>query len=77
MSELKRDSVVAARLLLILLLLVSCCHGSRDIEVYKERYGGMRNPGYFMGFLPRGVPIPPSGPSRQHNSIGLQRKAPP
>ncbi|CAN1234950.1 Protein IDA-LIKE 4 [Linum perenne] len=26
----------------------------------------------FMGFLPKGMPIPPSAPSRKHNGIGLQ-----
>ncbi|CAI0396073.1 unnamed protein product [Linum tenue] len=28
-----------------------------------------------MGFLPKGMPIPPSAPSRQHNSIGPQSTA--
>jgi hypothetical protein len=28
-------------------------------------------PNSFLGFLPRGA-VPPSGPSRQHNSVGLE-----
>ncbi|KAI4374204.1 hypothetical protein MLD38_012221 [Melastoma candidum] len=28
--------------------------------------------GHFLGYLPRGIPIPYSGPSRKHNDIGLQ-----
>ncbi|KAJ0973336.1 hypothetical protein J5N97_021295 [Dioscorea zingiberensis] len=34
----------------------------------------MRNPGYFFGFLPKAMPIPPSGPSKQHNSIDVSDK---
>jgi len=26
----------------------------------------------FSGFLPKAMPLPPSGPSKQHNSIQLQ-----
>uniref|UniRef100_A0A7N0V0U2 Uncharacterized protein n=1 Tax=Kalanchoe fedtschenkoi TaxID=63787 RepID=A0A7N0V0U2_KALFE len=28
--------------------------------------------GHFMGFLPRGIPISASAPSRKHNDLGLQ-----
>ncbi|KAI4294767.1 hypothetical protein MLD38_040904 [Melastoma candidum] len=28
--------------------------------------------GHFLEYLPRGIPIPYSGPSRKHNDIGLQ-----
>ncbi|GMN32932.1 hypothetical protein TIFTF001_003878 [Ficus carica] len=28
--------------------------------------------GHFLDFLPKGIPIPSSGPSRKHNDIGLQ-----
>ncbi|KAF6154891.1 hypothetical protein GIB67_018328 [Kingdonia uniflora] len=33
-----------------------------------------QNPGLYFGFLPKAMPIPPSGPSKQHNSIGLQSR---
>lgn len=77
MSHPTRNSVIAALLLLLFLLFVSCSHGSSDSKGLRVRSIAKRTPGYLMGFLPRGVPIPPSGPSRKHNSIGLQNKAQP
>ncbi|KAG6475776.1 hypothetical protein ZIOFF_065005 [Zingiber officinale] len=76
MSHPTRDSVIAA-LLLLLLLFVSCSHGSSDRRGLRVSSIAKKNPGYLTGFLPRGVPIPPSGPSKKHNSIGLQNKATP
>ncbi|EHA8590241.1 Protein IDA-LIKE 2 [Cocos nucifera] len=71
MGRLRRGSTLLVWLLL-LLLLASCCQGSRSMQVFKKRPMESRNSGYYFGFLPRGVPIPPSGPSKQHNSIGFE-----
>ncbi|KAG0525748.1 hypothetical protein BDA96_06G083400 [Sorghum bicolor] len=51
-----------------------CCQASRGgMQPFKGRplEGGASN--NFFGFLPR-RPAPPSGPSRQHNSVGLENQ---
>ncbi|KAK8448789.1 hypothetical protein SEVIR_7G102501v4 [Setaria viridis] len=57
--------------LLLALLLPSCCQASRGLQPFKGRPLEGGAPNNFLGFLPRG-PVPPSGPSRQHNSVGLE-----
>ncbi|CAD6263771.1 unnamed protein product [Miscanthus lutarioriparius] len=59
-------------LVLLLMLLPTSCQASRGgMQPFKGRplEGGASN--NFFGFLPR-RPIPPSGPSRQHNSVGIE-----
>ncbi|CAD6260932.1 unnamed protein product [Miscanthus lutarioriparius] len=59
-------------LLLVVFLPTSCCQASRGgMQPFKGRplQGGASN--NFFGFLPR-RPAPPSGPSRQHNSVGIE-----
>ncbi|CAL5027573.1 unnamed protein product [Urochloa decumbens] len=58
-------------LLLLLVLLPSSCQASRGLQPFKGRPLEGGAPNNFLGFLPRG-PVPPSGPSRQHNSVGLE-----
>ncbi|PKA61539.1 Protein IDA-like 2 [Apostasia shenzhenica] len=57
-------------LLLLLLLLPLLTAGVRNVQVLNSRRPA--NPQIFNGFLPRAMPIPPSGPSKQHNSVGLE-----
>ncbi|KAK4780431.1 hypothetical protein SAY87_016537 [Trapa incisa] len=66
-------------LLLLLLLLGQHCRGSRpypaarnEFKIRPKSRGAYGDAGHFIGFLPRGFPIPASGPSRKHNDIGLQ-----
>uniref|UniRef100_A0A7N0TS22 Uncharacterized protein n=1 Tax=Kalanchoe fedtschenkoi TaxID=63787 RepID=A0A7N0TS22_KALFE len=70
-------------LLLFLLLCIAglwLCDGSSRAHVHqvafkprlRPHYHHRNSPSDFMGFLPRGIPIPNSAPSRKHNSIGLQ-----
>ncbi|URE43809.1 hypothetical protein MUK42_32811 [Musa troglodytarum] len=80
MGHLTRDSILAAWLLLLLLLVVSCCHGPRDTQAFRGRALGRKSaPGFvIVGSSAKGMrPIPPSGPSKQHNSMGLQRDSSP
>jgi len=65
-------------LLLLLLLAVapSCCQATRGMQPFKGKPLGRGTANHFLGFLPRG-PVPPSGPSRQHNSIGAQDQSHP
>ncbi|RLM75370.1 hypothetical protein C2845_PM15G08000 [Panicum miliaceum] len=58
-------------LLLVLCLPTSCCQASRGVQPFKGRPLEGAAPSSFLGFLPR-RPAPPSGPSRQHNSVGLE-----
>ncbi|XXG78162.1 hypothetical protein AAC387_Pa08g2161 [Persea americana] len=59
--------------LFLFLLLAAQCHGSsstkKQVLSTKTRSG---NFGSFLGFFPRARPIPPSGPSKKHNTIGLR-----
>jgi hypothetical protein len=63
-------------LLVLLLLLVSGCHASRGMQPFKGKPLGRGISNHFFGYLPRGR-VPPSGPSRQHNSIGTEDKETP
>ncbi|KAF8011932.1 hypothetical protein BT93_I0149 [Corymbia citriodora subsp. variegata] len=61
--------------LLMSLLFLWHCHGSsRSTNVFKVNgdHPKSQSIGHFSGYLPRGLPIPASGPSRKHNDIGLQ-----
>ncbi|KAI3418317.1 uncharacterized protein J3R85_013793 [Psidium guajava] len=67
------------RLWLFLLVSLLClwhCHGSsRSTNLFKVSGGHptkSQSIGHFSGYLPRGLPVPASGPSRKHNDIGLQ-----
>ncbi|KAG2716336.1 hypothetical protein I3843_03G123400 [Carya illinoinensis] len=57
-------------LFLLIILILGHCHGSRTTNVFKKPKS--QHSGHFLGFLPRRIPIPASGPSRKHNDIGLQ-----
>lgn len=61
---------------LILLLLmahsVGTSNGSRHTQVFNMQPKSQGLSQNFFGFLPKAMPLPPSGPSRQHNSIQLQ-----
>ncbi|WOL11880.1 hypothetical protein Cni_G20644 [Canna indica] len=78
-EEMPRRRLIAVLLLLLLLLLVSCCRAAaRETQVFKAKAPlGRRGAGFFMGFLPKAVPIPPSAPSKQHNSVGTERRIAP
>ncbi|CAN6567658.1 unnamed protein product [Malus baccata var. baccata] len=47
------------------------CHASPTTaaQVFRPKY--MQNSGHFLGFFPRRIPIPASGPSRKHNVFSL------
>ncbi|PIA41849.1 hypothetical protein AQUCO_02200345v1 [Aquilegia coerulea] len=52
------------------------CHGTSrsNSQLLKISPRSQNYNGYFYGFLPKAMPIPPSGPSKQHNDIGLQSR---
>lgn len=63
-------------ILFLIMIIFSCdANGARHTQFLKVKprtttthQSGHNN---FFGFLPKGVPIPPSGPSQRHNAIGL------
>lgn len=60
-------------LILWLIYFVGHSYGARHShQVFKVQPKGEAFPPSFFGFLPKAMPIPPSGPSRKHNGIGLQ-----
>ncbi|KAK7279855.1 hypothetical protein RJT34_24914 [Clitoria ternatea] len=66
-------NVLLVLLLLFLMYFVGHIYGSRHTHVFKVQPKPQANlPSNFFGFLPKAMPIPPSGPSRKHNNIGLQ-----
>ncbi|KAK9950033.1 hypothetical protein M0R45_005539 [Rubus argutus] len=44
----------------------------QELDVFKLKPKNHKYSGHFLGFLPRRIPIPASGPSRKHNDIGLK-----
>ncbi|PIM98563.1 hypothetical protein CDL12_28952 [Handroanthus impetiginosus] len=60
---------------LMFLIICTCDHAScaRHTQFFKVKplIRNTPNSTYF-GFLPKGVPIPPSGPSRRHNGFGVE-----
>ncbi|KAG5246034.1 Protein IDA [Salix suchowensis] len=64
-------------LVLWLLLITSSVghiYGARQSQIFKMIKPSSQNssPSTFMGFLPKGMPVPPSGPSKRHNGIGIK-----
>ncbi|RLM73717.1 hypothetical protein C2845_PM15G08010 [Panicum miliaceum] len=57
--------------LLLMLCLPTSYQESRGVQPFKGRPLEGAAPKSFLGFLPR-RPAPPSGPSRQHNSVNLE-----
>ncbi|KAL5173618.1 hypothetical protein HKD37_16G046134 [Glycine soja] len=47
-------------------------YGSRHTQVFNIQPKSQGLHQNFFGFLPKAMPLPPSGPSKQHNSIQLQ-----
>ncbi|KAG2663124.1 hypothetical protein I3843_16G014700 [Carya illinoinensis] len=69
----KGNQVLLLCLLLMLTVVVSQTHGARHSQVFKVKPRSQNSTHHdFLGFLPKAWPIPPSGPSKKHNSIGLQ-----
>ncbi|KAK7343724.1 hypothetical protein VNO77_12712 [Canavalia gladiata] len=69
----RRHFNVLLVLLLLFIYFVGHSYGSRHThQVYKVQPKAKALPPTFFGFLPKAMPIPPSGPSRKHNSFGLQ-----
>ncbi|GMN48406.1 hypothetical protein TIFTF001_017591 [Ficus carica] len=60
--------------LVVLIFMVGNTHCSRQTDQYfkVKPCKSQNSANNFLGFLPKGSPIPPSGPSREHNGIGLQ-----
>ncbi|KAJ4814090.1 Protein IDA-LIKE 2 [Rhynchospora pubera] len=72
MGHVSRSTATVCWILLIVVLLMSSCNGARSMQPFEGK-PLKQSSGYFFGFLPRAMPIPPSGPSRQHNSIGFDQ----
>ncbi|EOY16668.1 Inflorescence deficient in abscission-like 2, putative [Theobroma cacao] len=70
----KRLVIVLWLLILVFIFLFGQAHGSsRNSHMFKVNPKSHRNsPRSFFGALPKAMPIPPSGPSKKHNDIGLQ-----
>ncbi|PSS26662.1 Protein IDA-LIKE 2 like [Actinidia chinensis var. chinensis] len=68
----KRPLVQLLWVVLVFIFIFGHCKGSRSSNQFKVMRPKSQNSGHFLGFLPRRIPIPASGPSRKHNDIGLQ-----
>ncbi|KAH0453539.1 hypothetical protein IEQ34_017863 [Dendrobium chrysotoxum] len=68
---------IAVALIFLLLLLSGSLHSqaSKNAKDMKSQEPeASRNHHLYFGFLERAMPVPPSGPSKQHNSVGLQNR---
>ncbi|XWS24994.1 hypothetical protein CRYUN_Cryun27aG0032400 [Craigia yunnanensis] len=75
MGSRKRLVLVLWLLLLLFMFLFGRAHdsSSRYSHMFKVNPKSHQNsPRSFFGALPKAMPIPPSGPSKKHNDIGLQ-----
>ncbi|KAG5529145.1 hypothetical protein RHGRI_029726 [Rhododendron griersonianum] len=68
----KRPLVQLLWVVMVFIFAFGQCHGSRSTNVMFNVNPRSQNSGQFLGFLPRSIPIPVSGPSRKHNDIGLK-----
>ncbi|KAB2635230.1 protein IDA-LIKE 5-like [Pyrus ussuriensis x Pyrus communis] len=78
----KKHDLLVVVAVLLLIFLVGHTQSSRVLhrssQVFKvmkpsSRSGHQKlHDSSFFAFLPKARPIPPSGPSRKHNAIGLQ-----
>lgn len=69
----RRPPILLLWLLLLVVFIIGDCHGSRSSRIHDTTFKPKpQNSGHFLGFLPKRMPIPASGPSRKHNDIGLQ-----
>ncbi|KAH1059342.1 hypothetical protein AAZX31_02G079200 [Glycine max] len=68
----RRHLHVLLMLLFLLIHFVGTSYGSRHTQVFKMKPKFQGSHQNFSGFLPKAMPLPPSGPSKQHNSIQLQ-----
>ncbi|KAJ6391810.1 hypothetical protein OIU77_025718 [Salix suchowensis] len=73
-----RSHLVLVLCLLLLAPFVSITYGSRKTKSFKMIEPNSQNSSRstFTGFFPKGMPIPPSAPSKKHNDIGLQSAEP-
>ncbi|KAL3735514.1 hypothetical protein ACJRO7_024611 [Eucalyptus globulus] len=75
----RKFSYIAGFSLLIFALIICEAHGSRTIQDYKLKTKHPKqksfSPHRFTGCLPKGTQVPPSGPSKEHNSLGPQKLA--
>lgn len=69
----KRQQLIIPVLLMLCIFFTSDgANGAKHTQFLKVKPHQPRSsPDSFFGFLPKGVPIPPSAPSERHNSIGL------
>ncbi|KAB2603562.1 protein IDA-LIKE 4-like [Pyrus ussuriensis x Pyrus communis] len=79
----KRHDLLVVVALLLLVFLVGHTQSSRVLQssqvfkVLKPASGHQKlHESSVFAFLPKATPIPPSGPSKEHNAIGLQSSSP-
>ncbi|XAR73208.1 hypothetical protein NMG60_11007106 [Bertholletia excelsa] len=75
MGPWKRPLVQLVWIATVFIFILGQCQGSRSTNLFKVKPNPPSHSGNFMGFFPRRIPIPASGPSRKHNDIGLQGRA--
>ncbi|KAL4182798.1 hypothetical protein AMTRI_Chr11g94920 [Amborella trichopoda] len=64
----------SAILLVLLMVCLVPCYGSRITQTFSSKPTKPENFRYYFNFFPKAMPIPPSGPSKRHNGLGLQKR---
>lgn len=81
MAKRSKPLLVLCTLVLLIMFLVGPTNGSsrsKHTQFLKVKPKTTHNShhGSFYGFLPKAMPIPPSGPSKRHNDIGFKSSQP-
>ncbi|KAL8515093.1 hypothetical protein ACS0TY_013978 [Phlomoides rotata] len=67
----KRHQLIPILLVLFIIIFTfDHANGGRHTQFLKVKRQTRNSEDTLTGFLPKGVPIPPSAPSRRHNDIG-------
>lgn len=63
-------------IIFVLVIIIQHAHGASHTQFFKVKplpISNKNNKSPYYESLPKGVPIPPSSPSKRHNGINLKR----
>ncbi|WOL18790.1 hypothetical protein Cni_G27587 [Canna indica] len=75
--RLAKGSILVVLIIVLLLCMHASCKEIKEAASSRPKKTTTTTSGDFVGFLPRSMPVPPSAPSKRHNSIGLSGRRTP
>lgn len=67
----KKPLIIPIFLCFLFIFLTDHTSDARYSQFLHSKPKTRNSPNMLFGYLPKGMPIPPSGPSKRHNDIGL------